>query len=298
MSIRPDLPLGEFARAQALERLSAVSDEMRRARRDPDADAVHDLRVAIRRFLSVLEVFPECFSANRAAKGVKRLKRALTAAGEVRDRDIALALAARPESGESSGLCERLMEERQRSAARLRNTLKKKRRREVLETGRRAVRPKKSGGAAEEADGWRPAAAANENAIERLPGLIWELFEAGRQALYEPVDSAELHALRLMTKRRRYTLELFAPCYDAELAERLRQLQYLQHLLGEINDRRASKDLAESGDMEAYLEHERRRLTEEFARYWHEVFDAPGECEGWMLELARLSSAKAFAATR
>ena len=43
MSIRPDLPLGKFARAQALERLVDVKREMRRARRDPHPDAVHDL---------------------------------------------------------------------------------------------------------------------------------------------------------------------------------------------------------------------------------------------------------------
>jgi CHAD domain-containing protein len=297
MSIPPDLPLGEFARAQALERLSEVSERMRQVRRNPNADAVHDLRVAIRRFSSVLQVFPECFSAKRAKKGRKRLKQVLKAAGEVRDRDIARGLAAQAETGNGNFLGLRLERERRRSAQRLRSALAKDRRKKILAAAKRAVRLAKKPPAGESGvGGWRPLEPANENAVTVLPERIRDLFESARQALREPIDPAELHALRLKTKRRRYTVELFAPCYGPDIEERLRQLKCLQDLLGRINDCRASKDLTEGEGVEEYLERERERLIAEFRRYWNDVFDAPGECEGWMLELARRSSTHAAAA--
>ena len=290
MSVRPDLPLSKFARAQALERLEDVARQMRLVRRDPSADAVHDLRVSIRRFSSVLQVFPTCFSRKRAARGRKRLKTILKAAGEVRDRDIALGLAARSGNGDVNGLVESLERERHAAARRLRRLVRKDRRRKVLATAKQSVRRKKPRRSKPPAKTWNPAAPASENAVNHLPELFRNLFEAGRQALVEPVDLAELHALRLKTKRRRYTLELFEPCYGPEIGERLEQLKNLQDLLGDINDCRASKDLAQDDEMHAYLDEQRDQRIARFERFWNEELDAPGECEGWMLELARRSA--------
>ena len=286
MPVRPHLPLRKFARAQALERLDEVRRQMRIVRRDPNPDAVHDLRVSIRRFSSVLQVFPECFFPKRAAQGRKRLKRVLKAAGQVRDRDIALSLAAQAdEDGERLG---KLIKERKAAARRLRRALAKRKRRKALAVARRAVRQRKPRPSA--ADGWRPQAPADLNAAQRLPALTQALFAAGREALADPVDPAELHALRLHTKRLRYTFELFLPCYGPELEERVRQLSRLQDMLGDINDCRASLDHAQTDEMRAYLDAQRDRLIAEFGRYWITLFDAPGECEGWMLELARRSA--------
>lgn len=296
MSLRPDFPLRKFARAQALARLDEVRRQMLRVRRDPDPDAVHDLRVAIRRFSSVLQVFPECFSPKRAAKGKKRLKRILKAAGEVRDRDIALELAAKADEN-GDGRAAELERERKAAARRLRKAVAKPKRRQALSVARRSVRLRKSRRTKPDGEStWRPESQADQNAIERLPELIQDLFEAGRHALREPVDPAELHALRLKTKRRRYTLELFVPCYGPELEERIAQLEALQDLLGDINDCRASRDHAQTEEMRAYLDAQRDELIANFGRYWITLFDAPGECEGWMLELARRSSAEAVGA--
>jgi hypothetical protein len=60
--------------------------------------------------------------------------------------------------------------------------------------------------------------------------------------------------------------------------------------LGEISDYRASKELAQTDEMRAYLDAQPDRLIAELGRFWIGSFDAPGECEGWMLELARRSS--------
>ena len=296
MDILPDLPLCEFARAQALERLEDVSRHMRRVRSDTEADAVHDLRVSVRRLSSVLQTFPECFSRGRAAKARKRLQRILKAAGEVRDRDIALSLAAKAANGNPTESQAPLEEERREAARKLQRLLAKDRRRKTLAAGKRSLRLRKKWKTKPDQGGrWSPAAAASENAVDRLPALMGELFDAGRQALSKPVDLAKLHELRLKTKRRRYILELFAPCYDAGLTQRVGQLKHLQDLLGEISDYRASRELAQTDEMRAFLDAQPDRLIAELGRFWIGSFDGPGECEGWMLELARRSSTESAA---
>ncbi len=287
MSIRPDLPLAKYARAQALQRHAEVARNMRRVRREPEAEAVHDLRVSIRRFSSVLQVFPGCFCRKRVAAARKRLQRVLRAAGEVRDRDIALELSAQADPAQCSR--ESLESDRGKAARRLRRLVGKKRRRRALSAAKRAVRLRRASRRLA-SKGWSPASPANENAVERLPALFRRLFEQGRRALEEPVKPAKLHALRLKVKRRRYTLELFAPCYGPELVERLDQLKTLQDLLGEVNDCRASKDLAADDEMRLYLDQELQRRLVVLESFWRESLDAPGECEGWMLELARRSA--------
>ena len=74
------------------------------------------------------------------------------------------------------------------------------------------------------------------NARMTLPALVGKYAGAGRKLLAENPDPAQLHALRLQTKRLRYTLELFAPCYGPGLDERLAMLRGVQQHLGEMND--------------------------------------------------------------
>ena len=295
MSNLRDLPLGSFCRKEARARLRDVQREMRRAREDQQPDTVHDLRVSIRRFSTVLQVLPECFPAKRSQKARKRLKRILKAAGAVRDRDIALSLVTSPEHVAVEDGGGSLVEERDRAAGELRRALRKPRRKRALAVAKRALRAPKRGRSASDAPGWRPEASASDNAVARLPLLIEQLFESGRRVLEHPVEMGELHALRLQTKRRRYTLELFAPCYAPELNDRIAQLKRLQDLLGEINDCRASGELSGNEEERAGLDARRNQLIADFGRFWITEFDAPGECESWMLELARHSAAFAAA---
>ncbi len=66
--------------------------EAKRAAENPDADAVHDLRVSIRRLSRGLRVFAQFFPG-KASKRVRReLAELMDAAAGVRDRDIAIDL--------------------------------------------------------------------------------------------------------------------------------------------------------------------------------------------------------------
>jgi CHAD domain-containing protein len=69
--------------------------QVNRAARAGDADAVHDLRVAIRRLSRCLRVFAQFYAGHGWKKMRRRLKDLLDACGSVRDRDVALDLLAK-----------------------------------------------------------------------------------------------------------------------------------------------------------------------------------------------------------
>ena len=89
-----------------------------------DIEAVHDLRVSIRRLVSCLKAFPEFFSSAGKRKVRRRLREIMALAGEVRDRDIAIELGRQAGLPEGSELLAKLAGERTEAARRLRLLLK------------------------------------------------------------------------------------------------------------------------------------------------------------------------------
>ena len=87
---------------------------------------------------------------------------------------------------------------------------------------------------------WDESAGPAANAGRELPRLVSAYFSTVRAFLAEDPTPPELHQLRLASKRLRYTLELFRPCYPAGLEDRIRALKKLQDWLGEVNDAVAS----------------------------------------------------------
>src|ERR1035441_6228769 len=83
-----------FAVAQATRLLERLAFQMNGAAHSPHAGAIHDLRVAMRRFSQVLSACKACFPARSVRKMRRRLKLIMTLAGEVRDTDVALQLIA------------------------------------------------------------------------------------------------------------------------------------------------------------------------------------------------------------
>ena len=72
------------------------------------------------------------------------------------------------------------------------------------------------------------------------------IFRASAKSWRTP-HSRRLHRLRLATKRLRYTLELFRPCYGPGLEARLEELRKVQQRLGELNDCVAAWNLLSKG---------------------------------------------------
>ena len=143
---------------------------------------------------------------------------------------------------------------------------------------------------------WEERAGAAVNARRELPHLAASYFARVRALLADDPSAPRLHRLRLLTKRLRYTLELFRPCYGPGLDTRLAALRRIQQSLGEVNDSAAagrllSRSMSAASPQRArmlhFLEERAAAKAEEFRKDWSEVFDAPGQERWWTTYLAR-----------
>jgi CHAD domain-containing protein len=133
---------------------------------------------------------------------------------------------------------------------------------------------------------WKPRAGVAANTRRELPLLVNAYFSTVREFLAKGPPPRKLHRLRLASKRLRYTLELFRPCYPAELEERLGALKTLQDYLGEVNDAVASARLLRDAlrgqpKVRKFLDARAAEQAAQFVRHWKETFDAPGQESWW-----------------
>ena len=142
---------------------------------------------------------------------------------------------------------------------------------------------------------WDDRVGAAANARRKLPALLAAYFANVRGLLEKEPSPPKLHRLRLATKRLRYTLELFRPCYGPGLETRLAELRHVQQLLGEVNDSVATRRFL-SKAMQAspqrtrvakFLDQRTAHTALEFRKQWTEVFDAPGRERWWTGYLRR-----------
>jgi len=84
--------LESHALQQARTLLRRLAFQVSETARRGDADSVHDLRVAIRRFTQCLRIFEQCFPKAESRKIRHRLKAIMGLAAAVRDRDITMDL--------------------------------------------------------------------------------------------------------------------------------------------------------------------------------------------------------------
>ena len=114
----------QYAQTQIAALLGKLSLEARRAAENADADAVHDLRVSIRRLSRGLRVFAQFFPG----KSWKRIRRELSglmdAAAEVRDRDIAIELLQKAGVAQGARILTTLESQRRQAAEALQTALR------------------------------------------------------------------------------------------------------------------------------------------------------------------------------
>jgi CHAD domain-containing protein len=135
---------------------------------------------------------------------------------------------------------------------------------------------------------WEPRAGPAANARRELPRMISAYFSVVREFLADDHAPRKLHQLRLASKRVRYTLELFRPCYPAGFEDRLDALKKLQDWLGEVNDAVASERLFHDAlkrqpKVRKFLQDRAADQASKFIHHWKETFDAPGR-EAWWTE--------------
>jgi CHAD domain-containing protein len=109
---RAGLPIREYARGQASDLLRRVAFQANRTARVRDEEAVHDLRVSIRRLTQCLRVFKPFFPQAQAKSLRRKLGDVMDLASEVRNRDIALELLRAARVPAESEVARKLSQER------------------------------------------------------------------------------------------------------------------------------------------------------------------------------------------
>jgi CHAD domain-containing protein len=115
----------EYAVLQTAVLLRRLAFQVNRAAKNGEAEAIHDLRVAIRRFSRALRVFAQFFPGGSGKKVRRQLAHAMDAAASVRDRDIALELLAEAGIPARSAIVTRLGAERRHASHDLRLELRR-----------------------------------------------------------------------------------------------------------------------------------------------------------------------------
>ena len=145
---------------------------------------------------------------------------------------------------------------------------------------------------------WDVSRTVAENASEKLPQLARGFFEAGRELAARDASFEALHHFRLLTKRFRYTLELFRPCYGPGLAARIESLRSLQQDLGEISDCSATRELLLKRDdlrpaqrdwLVGNLKMLAAARVAKFREHWQEDFGHPARERWWTNYLTRFA---------
>src|SRR5215467_5267048 len=108
----------------------------------------------------------------------------------------------------------------------------------------------------------------------------------------------ELHQFRIICKKFRYTLELFAPTFGPALNARMEVIKRAQGLLGDINDYDTVRRILSSykGDerLVLWLKKRQRRRVEDFHRFWSQMLASRAEMQGWRAFLASAGSVHAW----
>lgn len=123
--MKASLPLPQFAALHAEELLANLVRQIEKTLDSPDADAVHDLRVAVRRFSQCLDVFQELFPKGAARRVRKRVNRLRKCAGAARDCDIALEYLRHERVPDSRAFARELREARGRAYQELTSVLER-----------------------------------------------------------------------------------------------------------------------------------------------------------------------------
>jgi CHAD domain-containing protein len=256
-------PLRVAARTVLQARAAGVEHYLQQIKRTtgPDSEDVHQLRVATRRLATALSIFKSCLD-RRTRRRLRRETRTLRrAAGAVRDWDVQQSLLK-----ERFNDAERLPANVVQNLRRKRQTQRRSLQKALMQSIHRCTVPfQKSVAAtlasldAHDLETNRRVVKLASTARATLRKRLKQLLAASRRDLD---DLDNLHRLRIVAKRLRYAMEVFAACYLRRFQNELyTEVERLQEVLGDINDLRNLNTRLEQWDAEAKL-----RLSRDVAR--------------------------------
>ena len=219
--------ISKYAVKETKLRLKRFTKNLQRAAKHPeDPDAIHDLRVSIRRVVQAFKTFGELLDPAPVKKLRRRLHKLMDLCAAVRNCDVALTLL--DQVGFTTGASvSRLKKTRGEDGEKLHRRLRSERSKHHAAPDPHS-HPK-------EGD-WKLDQSLEANLGRLLPALAQEFFASGEAAISAHASYQTLHRFRLQAKRFRYTLELFQRFYGREMPLGAEILKELQDRLGAIND--------------------------------------------------------------
>lgn len=257
------------------DRVAVYQRELLRCQQTLDEEAVHDLRVSIRRLLALLDLLrwitPDL---RRRKKLCRRLKRQLDGLGALRDTQVTLAAVKsldKPLAGKQL-FCAYLLKQEHSQ----------------LHDSRQSLREFPAGKVSRQLRKMRKRLGKQSAGIDGAKGLRRAVEAAyarvlARHRLVQREDTASIHRVRVAFKRFRYTVEIvqqLAPAFSREAPfpdKTLHAMRQYQTLLGNIQD--AEVMLATLGDFSTrsgaveaapLLCHMQQQHGLLLARYWRQ----------------------------
>ncbi len=241
-----------------------------------DVEHVHQLRVATRRAVAAMDIFAPVLPASRAGRMRKELRRLRRAVGQARDLDVLAERLERLSGSENKNGTQKVL----RRIAKLR----KEAQRPARKAYRRALRQHLKRRMRRLIKRIRPPADFPQTfgsfARQRLPVDVAKFFQAATSDLSQ-IEA--LHEMRIVGKRLRYALEIYAGAFPDALRHDLYPVfAIVQEKLGEINDhatalrlfdtwRQAIRGKKAGQRMQLLVADEQRRLDaacEAFRQWW------------------------------
>jgi CHAD domain-containing protein len=259
----------EFASSQIDRLLRKLTAQIRKTLQLPDADAVHDLRVSIRRFDQALLVFAELLEKKHVRKTRRRLKEIMALAGAVRNCDIA----------------DKLIGARFSEARKEIDSRREGGRQSLADVLRRWIDERYSSNLSD----WLQVTGAEGVEQVKLHRATRNFSRLGGNAV-ESQSPTALHRFRIAAKHYRYTLELLAPIIGRRRAARhLSMMKEVQSRLGNVNDCETVRVLAADWnlgkDVNRFLRMKERRQMEKFRDLWNAQFADPKQARRWTEDL-------------
>ena len=208
------------------------------AREGKSAEAVHDMRVAARRFRSALQDFRPYLNKRSVDQTLKQIRSISDALGEVRDQDVAI-LALENLAAKIPAQCSATLQKLIDSRKEIRKAARKKLKHGLVDDLKKLRSTFHE--ALEMAD--EPPATLRRQQISSYRDIatavidcrLAELEKLGVN-LRRPNDVDGLHQMRIAAKRLRYAIELLHECWLPGPKHLARSVAQLQTTLGRVHD--------------------------------------------------------------
>lgn len=252
-----------FGRRTLANRFFVLLTEINNVHTKSDVDAIHDMRVASRRFHAAAKIFTDCINTRVLLECERHVRALRKSAGAVRDCDVQQQFVKqllKPSTPPKylpglQRVIVRLSQKREKQFKKITTVLVEFEKHHIENKMRRAFVQQTRRQLAS-----RTLKACASSAIQlRISSLL-----SYEQYAYQTTAAAELHQMRIAAKRLRYVLEIFNPVYRNRLKPFIRITRSLQDSLGAMHDCDVWLQ-----NIPAFLEKERIRTAKFFGETSH-----------------------------